>query len=101
MQEFLKSEGQTEEEYIEKVARPEAYKRLKASIILSEISDIEKIPLSNEEVDARLQQMITQFQDPRSQADLTKPEARRDIASRMLAEKTISKLTDYASRSAK
>jgi hypothetical protein len=32
------------------------------------------------------------------QAELSKPEARRDITSRMLTEKTIAKLTDYASK---
>jgi hypothetical protein len=45
--------------------------------------------------------MIAQYQDPKSQADLTKPEARREVASRLLAEKTIQKLVDYSSRSAK
>ncbi len=99
--EFLKGEGQTEAEYIEKVVKPDSIKRLKASIVLSEISDIEQIPLSNEEVDARLQQMNAQYQDARSQADLAKPEARREVASRLLAEKTIAKLVDYATRSTK
>ena len=94
--EFLDEERTTEELYIQKNVKPEATERLKASIVLSEISELEKIPLTNEEVDARIQFMISQYQDPQSQAELSKPEARREIASRMLAEKTIKKLTEYS-----
>jgi trigger factor len=94
--EFLALEGKTEEEYISKVLKPEAEERLKASIILSEISERESIPLTDEEVDIRIQMMKAQYQDPQSQAELSKPEARRDIASRMLAEKTIQMLTSSA-----
>jgi len=93
--EFLDSEGQTEEEYKEKVVRPEAEERLKSSIILSEISELEKVPLSNEEIDARIQQLKSQYKDPQTQAELSKPESRREIASRLLAEKTIQKLKTY------
>ena len=42
-------------------------------------------------------QMREQYKDPQSQAELAKPEAKREIASRMLAEKTIFKLTEYSS----
>jgi trigger factor len=94
--EFLVEEGNTEEEYIEKVLKPEAEERLKASIVLSEISEIENIPLTDEEVDFRIQLMKSQYQDPQSQAELSKPDAKRDIASRLLAEKTIQKLTTYS-----
>lgn len=96
LSEFLESENKTEDEYIEEVLKPEARDRLKASIILSEISELENIPLTNEEVDLRIQSLKGQYQDARSQAELAKPEARRDIASRMLAEKTIKKLTEYS-----
>jgi trigger factor len=97
-QEYLDIEGKTEEEYTEQVMRPEAEERLKASIVLSEISEIEKVPLTNEEVEQRLALLKAQYQDPQSQADLENPEAKRDVASRMLAEKTIAKLTTYANR---
>ena len=96
LKEFLELENKTEDEYIAKVLRPEARERLKASIILSEISEKEQIPLTDEEVDERINKMKTQYQDPQSQAELAKPEARREIASRLLAEKTIEKLTSYS-----
>lgn len=96
--EFLKQEGQTEDEYIDKEVKPEALERLKASIVLSEISELEKMSVTNEEVDHRLQLLRTQYQDAQAQADLAKPEARRDIASCILAEKTVLKLVDYASK---
>jgi len=36
------------------------------------------------------------YPDPQMQAELAKPEARREIASRLMTEKTIAKLTAYA-----
>ena len=96
--EFLENEGQTEEEYIEKEIKPEAAERLKASIVLSEISELENMNVTNEEVEQKLQLLRAQYQDPQAQADLARPEAKRDIASRILAEKTVLKLVDYASK---
>lgn len=97
LDEFLELEGKTEEAYINSDLKPEAIERLKGSIVLSEISEIEKMDLTNEEIDDRLQQLKNQYTDPESQAELSKPEARRDIAGRLLAEKTIQKLVTYIS----
>jgi len=101
MQEFLADEAKTEDEYITETIRPEALERLKASIVLSEISELEQIPLTNEEIDMRLEIMKAQYQDPRAQEDLAKPEMRRDVASRLLAEKTIAQLKTYSKKASK
>jgi hypothetical protein len=42
--------------------------------------------------------MRAQYQDPSAQAELAKPEALRDINSRMLTEKTLDKLLSYATK---
>ena len=94
--EYLQNSGQTEEEYREKELKPAATERLKAGLILSEIAELEKLTVSPEELEIRMQIMKGQYSDPSMQAELEKPEARRDVASRLLTEKTIAKLVSYA-----
>ena len=98
MKELLLSEGKTEEEYRKDVVRPNAIERVKASLVLAEISEKEKLDVTPEELEIRMQTLKTQYKDPQMQEELNKPETRRDIASRMLTEKTVNKLTSYAAR---
>lgn len=94
--EYLTNSSQTEESYREKELKPAAEERLKAGLILSEIAELENITVSAEELEIRMQVMKGQYTDAQMQAELEKPEARRDIASRLLTEKTIAKLVGYA-----
>lgn len=96
-QEHLKSEGVSEEEHRER-QRPEAEERVKAGLVLSEISEKENIDITPEELENRLAELRQQYQDPAMQAELDKPENRQNIASRLLSEKTIQKLVEYASK---
>ena len=64
--------------------------------MLSEIAEQEKLDVSRQELDSRIQILKGQYQDPAMQAELDKPENRRDIAGRILTEKTIAKLVSYA-----
>lgn len=95
--EHLKAEGITEEQHRER-QRPEATERVKAGLVLSEISELENIEVSQEEIEERINILKNQYQDPQMQTELNKPEARRDIASRILTEKTIARLSEYASK---
>lgn len=94
-QEHLAAEGTTEEEHRERM-RPDAELRVKAGLVLGEVAEAEKIIVTPEEVEIRIQLLKGQYPDPQMQAELDKPENRRDIASRVLSEKTIAKLRDYA-----
>lgn len=94
-QEHLAEEGVTEEEHRER-KRPDAELRVKAGLVLSEIADQEQITITPEELEIRMQIMKGQYNDPAMQAELDKPEARREIISRLLTEKTLAKLTSYA-----
>lgn len=96
-EEHLKEEGVTAEEHKEQ-KRPGAEQRVKVGILLSEIADAEEIQVTPEEVEVRLQLMKGQYNDPAMQAELDKPEAVRDIESRIRTEKTLQKLTDYATK---
>lgn len=97
-QEYLEASGQTEETYREKELKPAAEDRLKAGLVLSEIAEAEKLTVTPEELEIRMQIMKGQYTDAKMQEELDKPEARRDIASRLVTEKTIAKLVGYATK---
>ncbi len=93
--EFLDQAGQTEEEFKESL-KPSAEERVKASLVLSEVAEKEDLKVTPEELETRVQAMKSQYKDPQMQTDLEKPEVRRDIAMRMLSEKTVARLAEYA-----
>lgn len=96
-QEHLKAEGVTEEQHKEQ-KRPAAELRVKAGLTLSEIAEKESLQITPEELEIRLQLLKGQYQDKTMQAELDKPENRREIAARLLTEKTIAKLVNSASK---
>lgn len=98
IKEFLESKSMTEEEYKTKELAPQAEERVKASIVLAEIADKEKIEVTPEELEIRMQVLKGQYQDQKMQSELEKPEARREIASRMLSEKTVAQLSAIATK---
>jgi FKBP-type peptidyl-prolyl cis-trans isomerase (trigger factor) len=94
-QEHLDIEGITEEEH-RKRHYLEAEERVKVGLILSEIAEKEGLMVTPEELELRIQLLKGQYQDPQMQAELDKPENQRDIQARLMTEKTLAKLTDYA-----
>jgi len=99
-QEHLDAEGITEEEHRSR-NRPMAEKQVKASLVLGEISDKENIQVSPEEIEIRLLIMKGQYQDPQMRNELDKPEAKESIANQLMAEKTLTKLTEYSEKANK
>lgn len=87
-EEHLKDDGVTEEEHRAQ-KRPQAESQVRAGLALAEIADQEKIEVTPEELELRMQQLRAQYPDMQMKAELEKPEARREIASRMMTEKTI------------
>jgi trigger factor len=96
-QEHLKQEGLTEAEHREQ-KRESAGLRVKIGLLLGEIAEAEKISVTPEELEIRLQLLKGQYQDPNMLAELDKPENRQDIANRLMTEKTIDKLRGYAKK---
>lgn len=91
-QEHLDEEGVTEEEHREK-NRAGAEIRVKAGLVLGEIAEAEKVTVTPDELEVRIQVLKGQYaNDERMLGELDKPEGRRDIMSRLLTEKTIDKL---------
>lgn len=96
-EDHLKDEGVTAEEH-KAQKRPDAEQRVKIGIMLTEIANAEGIDVTPEEIEVRLQLMKAQYQDATAQAELNKPEVLRDIESRIKTEKTLARLTEYATK---
>jgi trigger factor len=94
-QEHLQDEGVDEAGHREN-KRATATLRVKIGLLLGEIANLEKIIVTPEELEIRMQLLKGQYQDPNMQAELEKPESRLDIRNRMMTEKTIEKLRAYA-----
>lgn len=93
--EYLDMQGISEDDLVKKEVLPEATKRVKASLILTEISEIEKIDVSMEEINERKAALKTQYSDQAMRDELDKPENINSIASRIVTEKTLEKLKGY------
>ncbi len=94
-QEHLDAEGEDAASHREKNREP-ATMRVKAGLVLGEIAEQENINVTPEELEIRIQSLKGQYKDVAMQAELDKPENRRDIASRIVSEKTIQKLAEYS-----
>jgi len=96
IKEFLESEGKTELQYIEDVLKPQAQERVKGGLVLSEIARIENLVVDPKELKTRMQWLMEQYkQDNQMLIELGKPEAKQEIASRILTEKTLERLKSY------
>ena len=71
-----------------------AVKRVKAGLALAEMSKIEKVTASDDELAEKIQQYQTQY-GAKSGQDFTTPEVQRDIANRLLTDKTIDLLVAF------
>jgi len=87
--EFLKNQGLNEADYKKKEITPEAIRRVKAGLILSEIADLEGIDVTPEELEARMLQLKTQYTDKKMQEQLDQPDSKREINARLRSEKVI------------
>ncbi len=92
-EELLKLEGKTDEEYKKTVLHPEALDRVRAGLVLSEIAENERITVEKTELDDRINELKAQYNDDKMRAELDKIENQREIAGRILTEKTIKFLT--------
>ena len=96
-QEHLDAEGVTPEEHRAR-QRPGAEQRVKGGLVLAEVAEREHITVTPEELEVRIMILKNQYTDPAMQAELDKPENRRDINNRLMTEKTLDKLRSYATK---
>jgi trigger factor len=94
---YLKQQGYKDhEEMHEKEFRPAAERRVQAGLALAELSKVENIDVTKDELDARHAQMLEQYPTLKEQLDT--PEARRDLANRVITEKTVDRLVELNSK---
>jgi trigger factor len=96
-QEHLIEEGVDEEAHRERIVK-QAAERVRAGVVIGEISREEGIQVSHEELDRQIKLLKGQYKDPQMQAELDKPDNQQDVANRLLTEKTIDRLAEYANK---
>jgi len=86
------------EEWRSKEVLPAAEKRVKAGLVLAELSKVEKIEASSEELAEHINLYKQQYaNNPDMVKRFEEPEAQRDIANRLLTEKTVERLVELNS----
>lgn len=89
----------TREVWLDKEVRPAAESRVKAGLVLAELSKVEKITATEKELDEHVELYKKQYaNNPEAVKQFATPEARRDIANRLLTEKTVDKLVELNSK---
>ena len=97
MESYLKTQGFADrDDWVKKEARPAAEKRVKAGLVLAELSKELKIDVSRDELSAQIDQMRQQYgaQDPKLAKQFDDPNVHRDIANRMITDNTVEKLVE-------
>ena len=91
---YLKAQGfKDKEDWQTKEARPAAEKRVKAGLVLAELSKELKIEVSHDELDAQISAFKQQYgKDEKTIAQFDNPEVHRSIANRMITDKTVEEL---------
>lgn len=94
-EQYMEAQGYKDhDEWHEKEFKEAAIRRVKSGLVLAELTKAEKIDVTQDELEARLAEMKSQYKDPKMQAQLDSPESRRDLANGVLTEKTIDRLVE-------
>lgn len=94
---YLGNQKLTYEQWLEKEVKPAASNRVKAGLVLAELSKVENVTATNEELAEKIRQYQEQYGNNSGQ-DFTTPELQRDIANRLLTDKTIDRLVELNSK---
>lgn len=96
LEDYVKEQGfKNKEEWLEKEINAKAEERVKAGLVLAELSKVEKIEGSTKELQERVESYKKQYaNNPDMQKQFDTPEAQRDIANRMITEKTVERLVE-------
>ena len=100
MDPYLKAQSfKDKADWQKKEARPAAEKRVKAGLVLAELSKELGVEVSREELDAQISTFKQQYgKDAKLAARFDDPNVHRDIANRMITDKTIDKLVELNSK---
>jgi trigger factor len=91
---------ESKEKWVETELRDVAMKRVQAGLVLAELSKLEKIEATTDELEAHVEVYKKQYaNNPEALKQFESPEVRRDIASRLLTEKTVDRLLELNKKS--
>lgn len=96
LDQYLENKGfKNKEEWLETEVVEAARKRVQAGLVLAQLSKVEKIKTTNDELDQHVSLYKKEYaNNPQMVAQLDQPEARRDVANRLLTEKTVDRLVE-------
>jgi len=92
--EYFKQEKTTEEEWKKAELVPQAERRVSVGIVLAEVAQAEKLTVSDAELAERISVYKQQYGKQADQFD--QPDMQREVASRLLTEKTVDHLYELA-----
>lgn len=100
LEQYLENKGfESREKWIEAEVNDIALKRVKSGLVLAELSKAEKIEATSEELEAQVEKFKTQYsKNPDVLKQFELPEVRRDIANRLITEKTVERLVQLNSK---
>lgn len=83
------------DDWVKKEVRPAAEDRVRAGLVLAELSKELKVDVSRDEVVAQIENMKQQYgKDKNTAAQFDDPNVQRNIANRLITDKTIDKLVE-------
>jgi len=96
LDQYLENKGfESKEKWLETEVKDAAKKRVQAGLALAELSKVEKIEATTQELDDHVTLYKKQYaNNPKMVAQFDQPDARRDIANRLLTEKTVTRLAE-------
>lgn len=99
LDQYMKDRGfDSRDKWLDEEVRPVAMKRVQAGLALAELSKAENVTATTQEVEAQVDRLKEQYaKQPQMVAQLDRPETRRDIANRVLTDKTVDRLVSINS----
>lgn len=96
IEQYLENKGfESKEKWLDTEVKEVAIKRVKAGLVLAELSKIEKIEATNVELEASVEKFRQQYaKNPETLKQFEQPEVRRDIANRLITDKTVDRLVE-------
>jgi trigger factor len=99
LDQYLENKGfESREKWLETEVKDAATKRVQAGLVLAELSKVEKIEATNAELEGHVNTYKQQYgKNAEAAKQFDTPEARQQIANRLLTEKTVERLVELNS----
>lgn len=96
LEQYLENKGfESKEKWLETEVKAVAIKRVQAGLVLAELGKIEKIEATSAELETQIETYRQQYaKNPDVLKQFDQPEVRRDIAGRLITEKTVDRLIE-------